>query len=60
MAVIVPLLRELLNARATEGLQPNACATRHRDVASGEFNRIQTFLSDYMNTHASLPQLAKT
>ena len=57
MAVIVPLLREL-ERQGNEGLQPNA-AQLATDVAS-EFNRIQTFLSDYMSTHTSLPQLAKT
>ncbi len=57
MAVIVPLLREL-ERQGAEGLQPNA-AQLAADV-SREFNRIQTFLSDYMGAHASAPQLAKT
>jgi HPt (histidine-containing phosphotransfer) domain-containing protein len=57
MAVIVPLLREL-ERQGAEGLQSNAPQLA-ADV-SREFNRIQTFLSDYLGAHASAPQLAKT
>jgi CheY-like chemotaxis protein len=57
MAVIVPLLREL-ERQGNEGLQPNA-AQLASDVAR-EFDRIQSFLTDYLGAHAPLPQLAKT
>jgi CheY-like chemotaxis protein len=57
MAGMVPLLREL-ERQGNEGLQPNAPQLA-ADVAR-EFDRIQSFLTDYLGTHASLPQLAKT
>jgi CheY-like chemotaxis protein/HPt (histidine-containing phosphotransfer) domain-containing protein len=57
MSVIVPMLREL-ERQGGEGLQPNA-AQLTADV-NREFQRIQTFLSDYLGSHTTPAQLAKT
>jgi CheY-like chemotaxis protein/nitrogen-specific signal transduction histidine kinase len=57
MGGMVPLLREL-ERQGAEGLQPNA--PQLATEVTREFDRIQSFLTDYLGTHASLPQLAKT
>ncbi len=57
MGVIVPLLKEL-ERQGNDGLQPNAPQLT-ADV-SREFDRIQSFLTNYMGTHMAPPQLAKT
>jgi CheY-like chemotaxis protein/HPt (histidine-containing phosphotransfer) domain-containing protein len=57
MAVIVPMLREL-ERQGGEGLQPDAPQLA-ADITR-EFERIRSFLSDYLGTHKTLPQLAKT
>ncbi len=57
MPGMVPLLREL-ERQGNEGLQPNA-AQLAADVGR-EFQRIQSFLSDYLGSHTPAPHLAKT
>ena len=56
MVGMVPPLREL-ERQGNEGLQPNA--GQLASDASAEFQRIQSYLTEYLQTHAS-PQLAKT
>ena len=56
MVGMVPPLREL-ERQGNEGLQSNA--GKLASDAGSEFQRIQTFLTDYLETHTS-PQLAKT
>ncbi len=57
MTGIAPLLREL-ERQGLEGLQPNAPQLA-QDTAR-EFERIKTFLTDYLNSANSAPQLART
>ena len=54
MTGIAPVLREL-ERQGAEGLQPNAPQLAQQ--TSFEFDRIKTFLTDYLN---SAPQLART
>jgi hypothetical protein len=57
MTGMVPLLREL-ERQGNHGLQPNAAQLAQE--VDREFQRIQTFLSAYMETQSSPAQLAKT
>jgi CheY-like chemotaxis protein len=56
MTVITPLLREL-ERQGFEGLQPNAAQLAQDTTA--EFNRIQTFLTEYLNSASPIAQLAR-
>ena len=56
MTGIVPSLREL-ERQGNEGLQSNA--DQLANDANREFERIQSFLTDYLDTHSSPAQLAK-
>jgi hypothetical protein len=57
MTGIAPLLREL-ERQGLEGLQPDAPQLAQQ--TSKEFERIKNFLTDYLNSAATPPQLART